>query len=347
MSDSIKSKLFLSENNIIFQKGRLMWIDWMKAIGIFLIVYGHFFSLENKYVYVFSVPLFFMISGFLCKKEIEEKIFWKKLWYNLILPMLLISLINCIFNSLLLIHRGTFDMPFLYKFPFQVLLGFHSGVGTLWFVYTLVLLKIIVQYLPHNKLIQIIAFLFFPIVGVLIDLWNPLICGRNIVNNSNSIINICMAYPFFYLGYVLKRWKKELNILHSLRAELFMFLFSIVLVFMCGKMNSGVWMYKNGYGNNILLFILGGVAGTVMVFIFSKWLNRIRIKFVVNISNGTILILGFHCYLILLVRKFFSLPTSMDLLYSFLIILIFIPVIRFTEKYMPCLIGKYRAQKMH
>ena len=43
---------------------RMVWIDWMKAIGIYLVVLGHFFSVGEKFIYVFHVPLFFLISGF-------------------------------------------------------------------------------------------------------------------------------------------------------------------------------------------------------------------------------------------------------------------------------------------
>ena len=46
---------------------RLNWLDWMKVIGMYLIVYGHFSSYGHKFIYTFSVPLFFMISGFLFK----------------------------------------------------------------------------------------------------------------------------------------------------------------------------------------------------------------------------------------------------------------------------------------
>ena len=38
----------------------------MKAIGITVIVFGHFASPHNVYAYVFSVPLFFLISICCC-----------------------------------------------------------------------------------------------------------------------------------------------------------------------------------------------------------------------------------------------------------------------------------------
>lgn len=48
---------------------RVVWIDWMKTLGIYFIIAGHCFGPGYKIVYAFSVPLFFVISGFLYKIE--------------------------------------------------------------------------------------------------------------------------------------------------------------------------------------------------------------------------------------------------------------------------------------
>ncbi len=141
----------IPKDDPLFSNGRMMWIDWMKAIGIYLIVYGHLFSVGHWYVYTFSVPLFFLISGFLCKREENLSLFWKKIWYNLVLPLLLISFINYAIGSIFAIIKGNYDVGGLWKFLIDLLLGFHSSVGSLWFVYTLILLKIIHQHLPINK----------------------------------------------------------------------------------------------------------------------------------------------------------------------------------------------------
>lgn len=70
-------------------KERLYWIDWMKAIGMYFIIAGHIFPVGNEYIYVFSVPLFFMMSGFLGHREDDVRVFWSKLWRNLILPCII------------------------------------------------------------------------------------------------------------------------------------------------------------------------------------------------------------------------------------------------------------------
>ena len=132
---------------------RYEWIDWMKAIGMYFIVLGHFFAFCNKYVYVFNVPLFFLVPGILCKKESDLKTFWRKLWYNLLLPMLLISVINFLYYSVQSLKNGSLEIEHVLWFMVNVLLGFHEGVGECWFVYTLILLKILYQYSPWKNLL--------------------------------------------------------------------------------------------------------------------------------------------------------------------------------------------------
>lgn len=46
-------------------KERVLWIDWIKIIGIYLIVLGHMSAPGNDFIYVFHVPLFFITSGYL------------------------------------------------------------------------------------------------------------------------------------------------------------------------------------------------------------------------------------------------------------------------------------------
>lgn len=50
-------------------KQRVLWIDWIKIIGIYLIVLGHMSAPGNDFIYVFHVPLFFITSGYLAQKS--------------------------------------------------------------------------------------------------------------------------------------------------------------------------------------------------------------------------------------------------------------------------------------
>ncbi|MCF0193574.1 MAG: acyltransferase family protein [Bacteroidaceae bacterium] len=49
------------------ETNRLYWIDWAKARGIILVVLGHMHSPLSHWIFVFHMPMFFMISGYLYK----------------------------------------------------------------------------------------------------------------------------------------------------------------------------------------------------------------------------------------------------------------------------------------
>lgn len=50
-------------------KDRKPWIDWMKVIRMFFIVWGHCGPDHSaSFIWAFSVPLFFCLSGYLSEK---------------------------------------------------------------------------------------------------------------------------------------------------------------------------------------------------------------------------------------------------------------------------------------
>lgn len=320
---------------------RLKWIDWMKAMGIYLIVLGHFFSVGCKFVYVFHVPLFFTISGFLSKREVDRQVFWKKLWYNLVVPMLMMAVAIFIYNSIVQLFEGTLEWQTFYLFARNVLFGMVLGFDNLWFVYTLILLKIIFQYCILKKL-------FYSLTIVMLALaysYNTLdFAGFPFfLNEPNSIINVCTAFPFFAFGLFVRDYKVLLNEWNNMIMLMFAFLCGFLFDLICMFYNGGVEMYCCNYGRNMMLFLLGGIAGCVMIFAASKLLGNAS-KIVVIISRGTIIILGFHKLFIDLIRLFF--PASyLDIGFAAFVVVFFIPLILATEKYLPLMAGKYRSPK--
>ena len=101
-------------------------------------------------------------------------------------------------------------------------------------------------------------------------------------------------------------------------------------------------MYHCNYGGNMFLFLVGALAGTIMIWALSKFLGFAP-KGLVVISRGTIIILGFHKILIDLARTFFT-PSVYDVVFATLILLLFIPLIIAIENYFPLMAGKYRIK---
>lgn len=252
--------------------------------------------------------------------------------------MLIISALNFLYVSAISFKVGSFEFKSVGYFVIHTLLGFHSGVGTCWFVYTLILLKAIFQYCPKRILF------YLGVIPALIAayVYNYFECFHfcSYFKASNSIVNVCTAFPFYAIGVYLRDQKAYLDSLNSKVWLSLCFFIGISAVYACGHFNNYVWMYICGYGGNFFWFLIGGVAGSCCVFIMSKLLGHTPIATII-VSKGTILILGFHMYVIDFFRSFFYVSIA-DFAFAALIIVFFVPIIMVAEKYFPLLLGKYR-----
>ena len=322
-------------NSAISKSNRLYWIDWMKFIGMYFIILGHFFPPGNKYIYVFNVPLFFIVSGFLCKKEEDNILFLRKIWYNLIVPMLIISLLHLCESFGISIWKGNVDNSSIMTFPVRFAFGMHSAVGACWFVYTLVILRVIQQFFYQSKIYQALLMMFFVLVATFLN--------KIEFHPGNSILNVCLAYPFYLVGGWIREYKNFFSGKFAFSSLLVVLSIALLAVICCGYIGGGVWMYKNAYGRDFLVFLIGGFWGTIAIFIMSKWLERFYYPMVSTVSKGMIVILGFHMDLMMIIKHYFVGESFLlDPFWSLLILLSFIPIIKVLERYFPLLIGKFR-----
>lgn len=306
---------------------------------MYFIVSGHFFSFGDKYIYVFSVPLFFVISGFLSKKETNLRAFWNKIWFNYAVPLLLISTINYSIGCFDLLIKGKLEFMTFVWFVRNVMFGLNAGFGVCWFVYTLILLKIIFQFCPNRNCFYLLTplMLFFTYVYNHIDLTGyPFF-----LKEPNVFVCVFTAYPFFALGVFANQYRNLLNTYNKNGVIISLLFISLALLYLSGKCNDYVLMHKCGYGGNLLWFLMGGIAGSCFVFALSKLL-RITSKSINIISIGTIIILGFHFYFINWIREILS-ESYLDYAFAAIILMLFIPIILLAEKYFPLIIGKYRS----
>lgn len=320
---------------------RIEWIDWMKALGIYLIVLGHFYSVGEEFIYVFHVPLFFAISGFLSKKESSQRVFWKKTWYNLAVPMLLMATVNLVFACMRQLADGTFEWQTFYWFVRNVTFGMVAGFDALWFVYTLILLKLIFQYCPS----RVVFYVLVPCMLALAYCYNGV--DRSgypfFLKDPNVLANVLTAYPFFALGVAAGGIRKAVNEWRNKRTLVLVFAGSLGAVGLSYYYNQYVAMYACDYGGSLWWFLVGGVAGCLMVFAISKLLGRLP-KTVAIIARGTIIILGFHKIMIYYVRELVA-ASYTDVVFAAVIVLLFVPIIILTEKYLPLMAGKYRIRR--
>lgn len=321
---------------------RLPWLDWMKVIAMYFIIAGHCWVPGNKYIYVFSVPCFFIISGFLSHREENGKVFWKKLFYNMVLPMLILLVLGLAFHNLQMYVNHDFHWSYLWKGFLLAFAGMQGqnypagGLQALWFVYTLCLCKIILQYTPRNKEKLISLILIF------LGLAGACILSSRDVELYNAYADVLLAYPFYYIGYLFRHFKLSINTASG-KVLVPMAFISSVIVYICGRYNDPVMLYRCSYGSSLTLCLIGGLAGTCFVYIVSKYAAQLFNKLNISIlGGGTIVILGLHYIIIVVCNNIYRLSGVSLYVLSLAILLAFIPINQIVKKYIPILWGRYR-----
>ena len=306
--------------------GRLLWLDWMKVWATLAVIWGHFFAKGDVYVFVFNLQVFCVISGFLYKKAPTWWICIQKCFWQLLVPTVIMSTLmhlEAYFRCMALGQSYDISWPWFFEW---LLLGHRWCMGPCWYFYSLIVIRIIMQMLPEKKWLYFILFVALSSGAIYLH-----VIG---FKASNSNINVLLCMPFFLIGVFIKPYKSILNNIHNYMLELALFLVSVMGVYLCGI---------NGFGNNYVLYIIGGMAGTGMLYILSMWLSRLPYHAMVQtLSKGSLLVIGLH---IIIVRRLTELPDRVwgeDLAYDVLILLAFVPIIRIAEKYFPVILGQYR-----
>ena len=81
----------------IIETKRIEWLDVIKALGIILVYFGHAHVSGYIYIYMFHMPMFFIISGFCWNEEknrsMSFKAFAKKKFKAYMIPYFKVAII--------------------------------------------------------------------------------------------------------------------------------------------------------------------------------------------------------------------------------------------------------------
>lgn len=326
---------------------RKVWIDWCKALGMLAIIWGHCFPPGmSGFIYAFNVPVFFIISGYLTKREESMGICMRKIGTNLAIPYFILAFIKV--AGYIIKHLD--DGQWLWSI-IAVLGGFHnlhdaSGCNNLWFVYSLIIIKILYQLFATDKA-RILVMSVAAVIGAII--YNELN-----LDWMWSVTNVMLALPFFMLEnyfatYGKSRFDKFQTIIkeNTAKTALPMLLISAAITLLVGKYNDTADMFQNQYGNNIVLFAIGAISGSAMILILSVMLDKFDWKIIRITSVGTIVTLVFHRELLhsmlKLIRKS-DLDIVMQNIAMFLlsaaVLLAFVPIIMIVKRILPIVLGR-------
>ena len=324
------------------KRPRIVWIDWMKSIGMLCIIWGHCFPEGlSAFIYAFNVPVFFLVSGYLAHQEPTMKRCFDKVLHNLIIPYLILGFIKVAGYMIPHITDGQALWSVI-----AILGGFHSlhdaaGCSNLWFVYTLIIIRLLYQWQPNRRLLLSLV----AIAGALVYNYLGL-------EWKWSVTNVMLALPFFMLGnrlsqlrgiYDYQRYLTNIGILAMLPS---MYLF-IIITFIASWVNGSADMYECQYGNNPLLFALGAIFGSLTIWLISTFLQDADSRALRITSMGTIVTLVFHRELLHPLLKWigqqdFNIVTANLLMFlsSVLVLLAFIPIILIVKRFFPIVLGQ-------
>lgn len=350
---------------------RLDWIDTAKALGIFLVFYGHLIEnvsrqagldiafLQYKFIYAFHMPFFFFISGFFGKKERSLKSAIHKLLVRRLTPVLTFSLMTIPFWIIFLAQVEDNYLQHVFWKGLNYLRGVPSLNIVTWFLICLMVTEImaliIFDRIQSWRVISAIA---------LVSLVFGLLMSKNI-ETSAHIFGIepntwyfhesFVALGFYLAGYLLypvvKGFQSQPNATLGL-----MSMGALLLLLFTFDLNRPTQYFAVSMGvsshGEIIPFIVSAFAGTF--FLIGVSLLLPTFKPLLFIGRNTLVLLGlngiFHHFFNQYFVRFYFPGNSWLLitLYCFSVsvvsILISIPLVTLFNKHYPQLIGKTKSR---
>ena len=317
------------------------WIDWAKALGILLVVMGHSnYSIPHltEMIFMFHMPLFFFISGYLFKTGCSYRVIHNKNIRTLVVPYILFNVVWALFvlfdYGTKAIFEAPVDWPSVFYVPlYKTALGFSGGgmfCGVAWFLLALVWCKWF-SFAVHTERLLIKC--------TVILVWLGLIIIRHY---SQANFFYCLdcgltGFIWFELGQFFRRHREKMIIPKWLYWTL------IPIGFILCYLS----LRYNGQCNYIVPDTKGilGLSGTLMGLIaflsIAKLLDPYRSRIIERVSRASILIMCMHMMVMLPLQKVlhYQYHTVVTLLGDMFIVGFITLLYPFVQKHFPLLVG--------
>ncbi|HEX2983096.1 MAG TPA: acyltransferase family protein [Ignavibacteriales bacterium] len=250
-------------------------VDIARGIVITGMAAGHIISwlpvsdsyyVYAKFIYIYQIPFFFLISGFHIKLAEEKpfKTFFKKRFNGIMAPFIIMALVTSVFKTAFSAeHLQPMETAKIFIAP----LFFHGNFTGSWFLPCFFWAQLIaVLCLIYFKKRRNFAIAVFTIG--LLGLLLPITLPEAIFNNIHKYHNIDTAIAaagLIGIGFLVK---DKINYESAPLAFI-----SAVLIYISFSYNGQVDMYYSRY-NYIPLFLSGAAAGSYLVLYISKKIER-------------------------------------------------------------------------
>ena len=240
------------------------------------------FNFVTNLIYIFHMPLFFSISGYLFVENCREKYNIRKIinkkFKRLIVPAIIVGLIYVLPIRYICNYTPYEENTLIYNILFNIILGLDNG--HLWYCYSLFIIFVVSYFIESisNKYIKIFIVLLISFIGQFI----PTYIGSAL----NNLI-------WFYLGFLIK--KAHLNKSYNI-ALLLISITSIILYFIC-------YYIEPQYYNYIQILLKYFVCIAIIPLIYNVIPNKNN-NLIEKISDSSYGIYLFHSPLVYITFAF-------------------------------------------
>ncbi len=273
-------------------KQKLIWVEYAKAIGITLMVYGHvargvynadlpinedFFWFVDKIIYNFHMPLFFFLSGIFLINSLEKwgranlfKIKLSTIAYPYILWSIIQGSLEVFLNSY---TNHSIDFA-------DVLSLLHQPRAQFWFLYTLFFIFVFSILAYRRQDTQFVAALFLFSLGLYV--FEHEIPGRQFhIYFSN--------YMVFFAGGVLFSKLQEMHLFKSGKILITIFLLFVVCQYIFVTYGDTLNEYPRTFANLMVAY-----TGIFFVISLCQYYSETSVKSIELIGQATLSIYLLH-----------------------------------------------------
>lgn len=333
---------------------RIEYIDLAKGICIALVVLYHiwfgFPSLEIKIIsqsVIYTLPLFFFLSGLVFRQYDCFKTFLKKKVNSLLIPFLFFYLVFTVIVPNLLAFVGLLDSNINSagcKTIWQFIYPEYFFNGPVWFLLSLFEINCLFYFLLRivnsfcNQISSILCCAISLILGYV-----GYSLGVNNINLPMFLDSSLSALPFFTVGYILR---SKIDVIYDktrnnskILLNLTVFISSILLYYTLDFVN----FRGNIFNVSFMHLLITGFVGIISILCFCMTVTNIPL--ISYWGRYSIHILVTHNVLIVLlapfINKFFPLNLFTYILFASIIMLIYhFIIIPFSNKYLPYVTGQ-------
>lgn len=255
----------------------LDYIDTAKGIGIILVLIGHIFPRENvDFIYLFHMPLFFFISGYLLSPKKTTDFTIKKI-KSLIVPYVSFLFLFLLLNTCISLALNDVTAIETIKLYIKAIYGgalLKGDFGAYWFVTTLFISIVTLNFLITKHVKKTIIPMMLIMYGLsFVNQYH----FKNIVFPLG--VNICLqSIPLMYIGYYSRYNPNFFKILSAVG----LFGLAIYMIYHPASMN--VDFKSTQYGIPVINTILS-ITIIFITFLLSKVMkNSALLKFIGSAS---------------------------------------------------------------